>query len=119
MAFDWNDYLTFAQELKSRGDEAAVRSAISRAYYCVFHCAKDYAIANLGYLFRSDQPSHVQMWKLFEGKGRTFKAVHDKGMALKRIRQDADYESDVTPVTVDHALRLAGDALTYLRQLSN
>ncbi len=34
MAFDWRDYLLLAEDLATRqGDEAAARSAISRAYY--------------------------------------------------------------------------------------
>jgi len=33
MSFDWNNFLVLAEELGQRGDEAAKRTAISRAYY--------------------------------------------------------------------------------------
>ena len=41
MAFDWEDYLSLAKELASRADEAALRSAASRAYYAVFCKARN------------------------------------------------------------------------------
>ena len=118
MPFDWNEYLLFARELEARTDEAAKRSAISRAYYCVFHLAKDYAIENLGYQFRPDQPTHKQLWDLFDGKGATSKAVYSKGMTLKRFRQDADYKNDVQIADIVQALQAADNALIYLDQLS-
>lgn len=39
--FTWNDYLTLAESLASSSDEAALRTAISRAYYASFHTAED------------------------------------------------------------------------------
>jgi uncharacterized protein (UPF0332 family) len=51
MPFDWNDYLTIAKEFKTRTDgqtpsnlnEAMQRTAVSRAYYSMFHLALEYA----------------------------------------------------------------------------
>ncbi len=41
MPFDWFEYLTLAEELALRmKEEAAVRSAISRAYYAGFNLAR-------------------------------------------------------------------------------
>ncbi len=41
--FDWSDFLTFAKDvLKSKNDEASLRSAISRTYYSTFHASKDF-----------------------------------------------------------------------------
>ena len=37
MPFDFAAYLTLAEELKQRTDEASLRTAISRVYYAVFH----------------------------------------------------------------------------------
>ena len=34
-AFDWSQYLILARDLGSRLEEAALRSAISRAYYAL------------------------------------------------------------------------------------
>ena len=41
MAFDWTEYLTLAQELVQREEEACLRSAISRAYYAAFGKARE------------------------------------------------------------------------------
>lgn len=57
MSFDWNGYLAFAKALKTETDsqtastdkEAKQRSAVSRAYYSVYHLAEDFAKENLGY----------------------------------------------------------------------
>ena len=39
MPFEWTMYLRLAEELAARPDEAAKRTAISRAYYFVFNIA--------------------------------------------------------------------------------
>ena len=51
MSFDWIDYYTLADELsKKRNDEssvneeAACRSAVSRAYYAALHICKDFLV---------------------------------------------------------------------------
>lgn len=57
MAFDWDGYLAVAKELQSDTDgqahsnaiEAKQRTAISRAYYSMYHLAVSYARVNLGY----------------------------------------------------------------------
>lgn len=57
MAFDWNSYLLLAKELKNQTTgqvasveiEAKQRSAVSRAYYCAYHLAEDFAVTNLRY----------------------------------------------------------------------
>jgi len=48
MSFDWVDLLRLAEALESAPDspgppEAALRSAVSRAYYAAFHCALNLA----------------------------------------------------------------------------
>jgi hypothetical protein len=48
MAFDWNDYLAVASQLAPKLDEASRRTAISRAYYCVFNLANARAISRVG-----------------------------------------------------------------------
>jgi hypothetical protein len=46
MPFDWFEYLQLADELGERAEEGALRSAISRAYYYVYHQALERAEAN-------------------------------------------------------------------------
>ena len=44
--FNWYGYLQLAEELGKRSDEASLRSALSRAYYYVYHLALERAEAN-------------------------------------------------------------------------
>jgi uncharacterized protein (UPF0332 family) len=42
--FDWDDYFLLAEDLlKSKSDEACLRSSVSRAYYAAYNRAKDFA----------------------------------------------------------------------------
>ncbi len=46
--FVWTDYLVLAERLAARdADEAALRTAISRAYYAAYHRASTYVRANI------------------------------------------------------------------------
>lgn len=54
MSFDWREYLNLASILSGNADEASQRTAISRAYYAVFHAATLHAKAN-GYGARPRQ----------------------------------------------------------------
>ena len=119
MNFNWEDYLTFAQEIKERPDEAAQRSAISRAYYCVFHKAKNYAKAHLGYVYRPDNPSHSGMWRTFKNNGKTLNAIFNYGTKLKDFRENADYQDEFKNIesSLVQAFQSADNALTYLKQI--
>lgn len=56
MSFNWNDYLDLAKSLqkstsnKIKIEEACCRTAVSRAYYAVYHIALNFAKKNLSYL---------------------------------------------------------------------
>ncbi len=45
-AFRWTDYLQLAKTLAASDDEAALRSAISRAYYAALHGAAEACVEN-------------------------------------------------------------------------
>jgi hypothetical protein len=50
MTFNWRDFLTFAENIKIAPDEpgpkeAALRSAVSRAYYAAFQAALEFGAA--------------------------------------------------------------------------
>lgn len=74
MAFDWNEYLKFAKDLKEIRDklntngitcsqEAVNRCIVSRAYYAAFHEAKNYAESRLGSKFEGEHVhSEVSNW---------------------------------------------------------
>ncbi|HEX3438097.1 MAG TPA: hypothetical protein VHT24_15115 [Pseudacidobacterium sp.] len=91
-AFDWPDYLTLADELSKRTEEYCLRTAVSRAYYYIFHLARQRIIDNRFPISR-DGYSHKQIWEKFENDPdprcqklyTTAKKIHDK-------RKQADYD---------------------------
>ncbi|WP_437898067.1 hypothetical protein [Sorangium sp. So ce124] len=125
MSFRWEAYLDLAQQLamgpvappappEGEGgeqapppaappgpSEAALRTAVSRAYYSAYHLAREYVesknLASVGKL-----ESHTSVWKALEatrGKPRPRQeiAISVKGFALMKARKDADYEIDRPP----------------------
>lgn len=90
--FDWNDYLTLAEELKDRREsEAALRSAISRAYYAVFCQVRD-ALKQEG-IQLPERDIHYFVWNQYKNRGRSFKGIYINGDGLRANRNTADYES--------------------------
>ncbi len=89
--FDWSKYLELAGELGKRADEASLRSAISRAYYYVYHLALKRARAN-DFTFVTGG-MHGQLWRVFsespEPDCRKLGAIAGR---LQSRRQRADYE---------------------------
>jgi hypothetical protein len=123
-SFDWSGYLTLADELAKSEDEAALRSAISRAYYYVYHLALDRAEKNdftpvLG-------GAHVQLWRFFGGSpDPTCRRLGDLGNRLKENRHRADYEptyrriSDEIPEMLKDARKFAADLANVPERLPN
>jgi uncharacterized protein (UPF0332 family) len=112
--FDWSEYLTLARQLAAGANEAALRSAISRAYYCIYHKALDRAISS-GYV---DARSHQTLWALYGGNpDRLCRKLSDLGSRMKKERVSADYEPIVPRLheRVDVQLWRASE---FLRQLS-
>lgn len=104
MAFDWNGYLGVASNLKTETDgqpdsvvvEAKRRTAISRAYYAVYHSALVYATTVLGYT----PPSHVvSLHNALQKKYKQQSGNTDHrevGQILTRLHQyrvNCDYDS--------------------------
>lgn len=119
MSFRWEAYLDLAQHLavglgtpparEANNDveqiaappepsEAALRTAVSRAYYSAYHLAREYVVSNnLGSVGRLE--SHQDVWRAFEpvpGKPRPRKEMRigAEGGILHRMRKNADYEID-------------------------
>ncbi len=63
--FDWPDYFTLADELSKRTEEHCQRTAVSRAYYYIFHLARQRIINNRFPISRQGD-SHRQIWEKFE-----------------------------------------------------
>jgi len=90
-SFDWSDYLELAQELANRADEASLRSAISRAFYYVYHLALERAKAN-NFTFVAGG-MHAQLWRVFsESPEPVCKRLGVIASRLRIRRERADYE---------------------------
>lgn len=89
MGFAWREYLTLATELAERSEqEAALRTAISRAYYAVFCTARArLAEPSLG-------TAHRGVWDAYRNAGdRNRRSIGNRGDRLRRLRQRADYDA--------------------------
>lgn len=106
MAFDWNGYLTFAKSLQTETAgrpsnvdvEAKRRSAISRAYYAVYHIAEDYAKANLGYVVSKGGPNqhHSNVRSVYQSQlgNPDHQEVRKMLARLHKVRVQSDYHPD-------------------------
>lgn len=121
MPFNWRDYLGLAQELSQRQDEAAIRSAISRAYYAALCSARLHLETEDGLVISTmGTDSHTQIWNAFQKKGKAANAIYQKGKSLKHRRQKADYEHTVDKLSheVAAALEDANTIFHWLAKLS-
>lgn len=104
MPFDWNDYLRLAKKLIAAqdADDAALRSAVSRAYYCVFNLAM-YRARLASYRPKDDASSHDQLWSLYQRnvESDACKEVYLFGSRLKRRRVNADYRTVYTSLRAE------------------
>lgn len=92
--FDWTEYLAVADRLLADApDEGALRSAISRAYYAVYHAAATF-VRTSGILRRGH--SHRRVWSaLANDVDPARAAVGARGDQLRQVRTDADYRDRV------------------------
>lgn len=78
-------FLRVAQELAREGDEAALRTAIGRAYYALFLMARDKTGVT------STRAVHTEViWAVRKRPGA--RAIVDQLDALRRLRIIADYQ---------------------------
>lgn len=95
MAFDWSNYLELAKNLSNAADEASLRTAVSRSYYCAYNLALARAKLNQ-YRPPPDNMGgiHEQLWELY-GRNETdedCKFIALWGPRMKRRRVKADYQ---------------------------
>jgi uncharacterized protein (UPF0332 family) len=124
MIFDWKEFLNLAKDLaesakilaahnKLSAKEAAQRSAVSRAYYAVFHEAEAFLIRKklLKPYNQEDDPQarthgHERVIKIFLDTGRKA-GLHPRrriGEDLIRLRKNrvlADYSSEFPELEVE------------------
>jgi len=114
MPFDWNNFLVLAEELAQHGDEAAKRTAISRAYYFVFNLAYARAENNGGNFVGGDR--HAQCWRRYiSTPDQACQKLGVAGDRLKGRRISADYEA-TTKVRLDDEVRRALEEARQFRE---
>jgi hypothetical protein len=115
--FDWTGYFVLADELSTRTDEAAIRSAVSRAYYFVYHLALQRAKDN-GFTVLPGEASHKQLWRTYSGSPATeCQKLAQIGTRLKEKRERADYEQIYARIGEDVPAMLE-DARSFARLLA-
>ena len=89
---DAREFLTLAQQLSVARTEASWRSAVSRAYYAVFHVAKR-LLEDLGFAVPRADRAHAYLWLRPANCGDA--QVEQAGSELNELRRDrnwADYD---------------------------
>lgn len=119
MPFDWTQYLSLAKDLvEVRGDEAAYRSAISRAYYAAFCVTRDLRLSH-GDVDAETAKNHKAFWRSWRESGdRVRMGLGDKGNSLRMTRNNADYETRRQYIRNDALLAIA-DAQDIIAGLSS
>lgn len=119
MPFNWADYYVIAETLSRNADEASQRSAISRAYYCVYHLALNHLSEHHNFQYSEGKPAHDQVWREFNNKGISYREIWNKGDRLKKLRVDADYRAEaiINDSTASMAIALAEHIIERLQQL--
>lgn len=127
--FDWLKFLSFAKELRSRTEEEAIRTSVSRAYYATFHKAREFLDAkNVAVTRGTTSPgtpqaltTHDAVWRTFsQSRDERWRKIGIDGDRLKRKRQMADYNSHVprlVPDVVDEALLVSQRIVDTLAKL--
>lgn len=113
MPFDWNKYLTLAEELAQRNmDEASMRTSVSRAYYSAFHDALSRAEQKCGP--KQGGNSHQWCWdRYIYTPDATCNQLGIDGGRLKAKRVKADYDAE----TIRRLDEFVERALTDARDL--
>ena len=119
MPFDWANYLILAQQLATKADEASMRTAISRAYYCVFNIAFARAESTVG---KKSVGETFHKWCWDQCKNTPDQVCRQLGidgerMKWKRVKVDY-YKADI-PRLDDEVKRMLQEAGQFLQDLGN
>ncbi len=111
MPFDWRNLLPLAEELAGRrGDEAACRSAVGRAYYAAMGRAAE-MLPSEGVSI-SFLKTHADTWQALRRSADGRRVAAGKELNdLRHMRNRADYDAS-TPAD---SARLARDAVELAR----
>lgn len=118
--FEWEEFLDVARELAKQPDnEAALRSAISRAYYAVLGLAHERLVDSDWTLPRGSIHHHV--WSAYAGSSDPRRRdIGERGFNLRNARNFADYRRqfpESLPLATTRALRSAGRVIALLHEI--
>ena len=118
MSFDWTNYLTLAQELATRQDDAAKRTAISRAYYFVFNISFARAETTAGKR-PGGETYHKWCWDKYQNTpDPACRQLGLDGERMKRRRVKADYKSADIPRLDDEVRGMLEEAIQFQLDLA-
>lgn len=123
--FDWEDYLTVAEDLRRSASRvghtaACQRSAISRAYYAVFCRARNCLRDREGLAVPRDGSAHRFVYEQLDRSGDINRQVLAQYLSQLRVdRNHADYEDLVSglPRKARRNVQVARQALTLVGSL--
>jgi uncharacterized protein (UPF0332 family) len=113
---NWREFLVLANRLAASTTEAEARSAVSRAYYTVFHIARQLFLDLHFVVPRADRAHQYLVFRLSNcGVPLVEQRGHDLE-TLRRLRNRADYdEVPVLPLSqAAAAVQLASDIIQVL-----
>ncbi|WAI00393.1 HEPN domain-containing protein [Methanogenium organophilum] len=120
MSFQWSHYIGIARFLLRNIDdineEAAYRSAISRAYYAAFCHAKYYAKDNSGFIPENTADDHLILREHFRTSGKS-----DIVRSLQRLREwrnSSDYNDPSYKANEQIARQAIRQAETVINKLN-
>ena len=90
---DWSAYYDLAQEWFDVEEDAYKRSAVSRAYYAMFHAAR-YKLKRMikdAYQPPNCGSEHMYMWEVYK-ENRYHRNIGVLGTRLRKARNKADYD---------------------------
>src|SRR5687767_3400745 len=128
MTFNWRDFLTFAENIEPASSnvgprEAALRSAVSRAYYAAFQASMEFGKQD-GYVPTGTGEDHFKIRKHFRESKPTHERKKKISIELDRLydlRRKADYENALktSPENMaNFALGMARSVFSYIGELS-
>lgn len=118
MPFDWNEFLSLAQQLARRNDEASKRTAISRAYYCAFNIAFERAESR-GCRRPKGEGSHQWCWRQYSQNSDSACAkLGAAGDRMKRLRVKVDYKPADIPRLDEITFQMLKDVQQFLAALA-
>jgi uncharacterized protein (UPF0332 family) len=127
MSFSWADYLQLAETLTCAPrvpgpEEAALRTAVSRAYYAAFCSARNFACCHEKLTLTGEAEDHRRVRNFFYNSANP--VWRQIGLDLSRLRvqrNKADYDDQLSSQPgkmAEQSVQLARNVLAHLRHCS-